>query len=327
MSQDPSSANRRDVLKLAGAAASLGAVGAAMPDATEASAPMLGTLRPSIYRFKLGGFEVTNLLDGFNAGRPTHPTFAGNLPAEKVYEHARANGVAPDKYEHVYVNTVVNTGKELVLFDTGNGQGRDPNMGKLPELLVQAGYRPEQIDIVVLTHGHPDHINGLVTGGKPTFPNARYIIGEVEFGFWKKGENVREARKGNRERYVQVVVPLAEKATFVKEGEVVSGIRAIQTFGHSPGHMSYHLESQGKRLLVWGDVSNHYIFSVQQPDWYGSFDDIPDAAVTTRKRVFDMVATEKLPVIGYHMPFPALGFVERAGTSYRWIPAGNQFNT
>lgn len=284
--------------------------------------PQAGTQRQSIYRFQLGGFEVTNLLDGFNPGRATHPTFAGNLPAETVHAHARANGVAPDKYEHVYVNTLVNTGKERVLFDTGNGQGRDVNMGKLPELLVQAGTSPEQIDVVVLTHGHPDHINGLMTDGRPTFPNARYIFGEVEFEFWKKGENVREERKANRERFVQVAVPLADKATFVKkEGEVVSGIRAIPTFGHSPGHMSYHVESEGQRLLIWADVSNNSIFSVQRPDWYGSFDDDKDAAVATRKRVFDMVATENLPVVGYHMPFPALGFVERAGAGYRWLPA------
>ena len=324
MSHDPS-ANRRDVLKLAGAA-SLATLGTALPSTVEAAAPMMGVLRPSVYRFKLGEFEITNFLDGF-LERPPHPTYAGNLPAEKVAEVAKANGVSPTKFEHVYVNTLVNTGKELVLFDTGNGKSRDPNLGKLRALLAEAGYKPEQVDIVVITHGHPDHINGLVDGDKPAYPNARYIFGEVEFDFWKKGENVREARKANREQFVKVAVPLAEKSTFVKnEGEVAGGIRAIPTFGHSPGHMSYHVESQGQRLLIWGDVSNHYIFSIQQPEWQASFDDDKDAAIATRKRVFDMAATDKLPVVGYHLPFPALGFVERAGTSYRWVPAGNQFN-
>jgi glyoxylase-like metal-dependent hydrolase (beta-lactamase superfamily II) len=320
-----SPANRRDVLKGAGAM-SLAALGTAVPTAVEAAAPMLGVLRPSIYRFKLGAFEVTNLLDGFLKRAP-HPTYGGNLPAETVAELARANGVSPDKFEHVYVNTLVNTGRELVLFDTGNGKGRDPNVGRLPALLVQAGYQPEQVDVVVITHGHPDHINGLVDGDKPTYPNARYIFGEAEFDFWRKGDNVREARKANRERFVKVAVPLAEKSTFVKtEDEVVPGIRAVPTFGHSPGHMAYHVESQGRRLLIWGDVSNHYIFSIQRPEWQASFDDDKDAAVATRKRVFDMAATDKLPVVGYHLPFPALGFVERAGASYRWVPAGNQFN-
>jgi glyoxylase-like metal-dependent hydrolase (beta-lactamase superfamily II) len=253
---------------------------------------------PSVYRFKLGDFEVTNLLDGFSPDRPSHPTFGGNLPAETVWAHGKACGVTPDKYEHVYVNTLVNTGRDLVLFDTGNGKGRDANVGKLPELMGQAGYTPDEVDIVVITHGHPDHINGLMVDGKPGFPNARYIFGEVEFDFWKKGENVREARKANREQFVKVAVPLADKATFVKtEGEVLGGIRAIPTFGHSPGHMSYHVESKGQRLLIWADVSNHSIFSVRQPEWHGSFDDDKDAAVVTRKRVFDWVATDRLPAL------------------------------
>ena len=318
-------ASRRDLLKLAGAT-SLATLSTSLPTAAEAAAPMMGVLRPSIYRFRLGAFEITNFLDGF-VERPPHPTYAGNLPAEQVAELAKANGVSPTKFEHVYVNTLVNTGRQLVLFDTGNGKGRDPNMGKLSALLVQAGYRPEQVDIVVITHGHPDHVNGLVEDGKPIYPNARYIFGEVEFDFWKKGENIREARKATREGFVKAAVPLAEKSTFVKqEGEVVGGIRAIPTFGHSAGHMSYHVESQGRRLLIWGDVSNHYIFSLQRPDWQSGADDDKDAAVATRKRVFDMVATDKLPVVGYHLPFPSLGFVERAGGSYRWVPAGNEFN-
>lgn len=304
----------------------MAALGTSVPTSVEAAAPMLGVLRPSIYRFRLGDFEITNLLDGF-VERPPHPTYGSNRPAEKIAELARANGVSPAKFEHVYVNTLVNTGKELVLFDTGNGKGRDPNMGKLAALLVQAGYSPDQVDIVVITHGHPDHVNGLLDGGKPVYPNARYIFGEVEFDFWRKGENIREARKATREGFVKAAVPLAEKATFVKhEGEVVGGIRAIPAFGHSPGLMAYHVESKGQRLLIWGDVANHYIFSIQQPEWHVGADDDKDMAIATRQRVFEMVATEKLPVVGYHLPFPSLGFVERAGLSYRWVPAGNQFN-
>ncbi len=138
---------------------------------------------------------------------------------------------------------------------------------------------------------------------------------------------MREARKVTREGFVKIALPFADKATFVKtEGEVVGGIRAIPAFGHSPGLMAYHVESGGQRLLVWADVANHAIFSVQRPEWHVAADDDKPAAVATRKRVLDWVATDKLPVVGYHMPFPSLGFIERAGGSYRWVPADNQFN-
>ena len=324
MASNRLSTNRRDVLRLAGTA-SLAALGAAMPAAVDAAAPALGVLRPNVYRFKLGAFEVTNVFDGY-VNRPAHPTYGTNQSAEAVDALAKANGL-PSQLEHHYVNTLVNTGRELVLFDTGSGRGRGPTIGKLAELLPAAGYKPEQIDVVVITHGHPDHIGGLMDGDRAVYPNARYVFGEREFDFWKKGDNVREARKANRELFVKMALPFGEKAAFVKnEGEVVGGIRAIPTFGHSPGHTSYHVESNGQRLLVWADIANHYVLSIQQPEWHTDADDDKDAAVATRKRVLDMVSKDKLPVVGYHMPFPSLGFVEKSGTSYRWVPATYQLN-
>jgi glyoxylase-like metal-dependent hydrolase (beta-lactamase superfamily II) len=326
MSQNEPIISRREALKLAAGAASLAAVG--LPEAARAAAPMLGVSRPSIYRFKLGSFEVTNFLDGYNQG-PPHPTFGNNQPPEAVQALARANGLSPTRMENPYVNTLVNTGKELVLFDAGNGRARMPTAGKLPELLVTAGYKPEQVDVVVITHGHPDHIGGLMEGegGKPTYPNARYVFGEVEFDYWRKGDGVPEARKANREQFMKVAVPFGEKATFLKgEGEVVPGIRAIPAFGHSPGMMAFHIESDGQRLLNWADVANHYVFAIQQPDWHVGFDHDKEAGAATRRRVFDMVSADKIAVVGYHMPFPSVGWVEKTGTSYRWVAAGYQFN-
>lgn len=323
------STTRRDLLKLLGGAASAAAMGAGLPTLAHAAAPMLGVSRPSIYRFKLGAFEVTSILDGYVQGNGPHPTFGNNQPPEVVQAYAKSQGISPTKIENPYVNTLVNTGKELVLFDAGNGKARMKTAGHLPDLLVTAGYKPEQVDVVVITHGHPDHIGGLMEGegGKPTYPNARYVFGEVEFDYWKKGENIAEARKANREQFMKVAAPLAEKATFLKgEGEVVPGIRAIPAFGHSPGMMAFHIESDGQRLLNWADVANHYIMAIQQPDWHVGFDHDKDAGAATRRRVFDMVSADKMPVVGYHMPFPALGWVEKAGTSYRWVPAGYQFN-
>jgi glyoxylase-like metal-dependent hydrolase (beta-lactamase superfamily II) len=326
MPQGQTTTTRRDMLKLAAGAASVAALGAAgLPTAAHASAPMLGVLRPTIYRFKLGNFEITNILDGTLAQASLHPAFGSNQTAETVQALAAANNLTL-RSENPYVPTLVNTGKELILFDSGNPKGRSPTTGHLPGLLVTAGYKPEQIDIVVITHGHIDHIGGLMTDGKPTYPNARIVFGEVDFDAWRKG-NVPDNRKPNVELYNQVAVPFAEKATFLKpEGEVATGIRAVNAFGHSPGMLAFHVESNNQRLLIWGDVANHYVVSIQQPEWHFAGDDMRDEAIATRKRILDMVSTDKIPVAGFHMPFPSIGFVEKVGAGYRWMPASYQFS-
>jgi glyoxylase-like metal-dependent hydrolase (beta-lactamase superfamily II) len=324
MSQGQQALTRRDALRLGGALALTTAAGAGLPGLAHAAAPMLGVQRPQVYRFKLGSFEVTNILDGFVQNN-LHPTFGSDQTADAVAALAKANGIST-RFDHHYVPTLVNTGKELVLFDTGNPRGRMPTAGKLVENLALAGYKPDQVDVVVITHGHPDHIGGLVDGGKPTYPNARYVFGEVEFDFWRKGV-VREARKTNLDLFNKVAIPFGEKATFLKpDGEVVTGIRAVNAYGHSPGMLAFHVESGNQRLLIWGDVANQYVVSIQQPEWGTGFDDVKDAAIATRKRILDMVATDRLPVAGFHMPFPSLGWVDKSGSSYRWVPATYQFN-
>ena len=292
------------------------------------AAKMLGIQQPAIFRFKFGGLEITNICDGKALRDGLHPKFGEERPAAEARALAEANRIDADKFEHPFTPTLVNTGKELILFDTGNGAARrGTGVGNLGTLLPAAGYAPEDVDIVVLTHGHPDHIGGLMEDGKPAFPNARYVFGATEFDFWKRGENIREARKANREMFMKLAVPLADRATFIKPGDTVaSGIHAVDGAGHSPGLMAFHIESEGKRLMLWADVAIHYVVALQRPEWTVDVDDDKDKAVATRKRILDMVATDRLWAIGFHMPFPGIGFVERYEANYRWVPASYQMN-
>jgi glyoxylase-like metal-dependent hydrolase (beta-lactamase superfamily II) len=298
-------------------------------------AAIQGEMQPTIYRFKLGGFEVATIMDSKVIREGLSPSFGGEPAAAEVKALAAANRIDANRYQHPFTPIVVNTGKELVLFDTGNGslsaeneqlKGRLPP-GNLVARMAEAGYKPEDVDVIVITHGHPDHIGGLTKAGAPVFSKARYVFGAADFDFWKKGENVREARKFNRELYVKICLPLADRSTFIKPGDVVvPGITAVDAFGHSPGMLAFMIESDGKRLLNWADTCGHYVVSIQRPDLHLDVDDDKDKAAATRKRVLDMVASEKIFVAGFHMPFPGLGFVEKAGNAYRWVPHSYQLN-
>ncbi len=159
------------------------------------------------------------------------------------------------------------------------------------------------------------------------FPNARYVFGSAEFDFWKRGENVREARKFNRELFMKICVPLADRSIFIQPGdEVVSGITAVDAAGHSPGLLAFHIESAGKRLMITADTFTQYVMAVQRPDWHFEMDDEKEKAVASRKRILDTLATDKLMFASFHMPFPGIGYVEKSSGGYRWVPHSYQLN-
>lgn len=305
----------------------LAAIGAAAAAPALAKAPMMGLARPTHYRFGLGGFEVTTLLDGAVQIPGPHPIFGQNVEAEDVAALAAETFLPADKMEIGFTPVILNTGSEVILFDTGNGAGRRPNAGLFRARLADVGLTPEQVDVVVLTHFHPDHIGGLMEDGEPAYPNARYVTHAVEYDFWSAEDKLT----GGTERVAKLtqsnVVPFAEKMTFVKDGDsVVSGVTCMEAVGHTPGHCAYHLESDGRRLLLAADFANHYVMSLQKPDWHVRFDMDKDAAVATRKKVLGMLAADKIPFTSYHMPFPAVGFVDEKDGGYVYEAASYQLN-
>jgi glyoxylase-like metal-dependent hydrolase (beta-lactamase superfamily II) len=318
--------DRRKTLLVAGATLAMPGVIRNRP--AFAAAPMLGPARPQFYRFQLGDFEVTTLRDGAVQVDGPHPIFGEDQPAEDVAAFAEENFLPADRMEISFTPILVNTGEALVLFDSGNVADRRPGAGNLVAAIEAAGYTADQVGVVVITHMHGDHIGGLMTDGVPTYPNAAYVTGEIEYDFWSHDDRLSGPTEGGARLVRSNVVPLAETMRFIgDEGEVVPGISAIAAFGHTPGHMAYHIESAGSRLMLWADAANHYVLSVQQPDWHVRFDMDKEEAVATRRRLFDMANAERIPVTGYHMPFPAVGFVDTtADGGYRWVQASYQLH-
>ena len=280
---------------------------------------------PMHQRMELGDFEITNILDTIVMRDGPYPIIGENASKEEVETLMRENLLPETKWQPGFTPTLINTGSEVILFDTGNGDSgsvKRPKGGLLKSQLEPAGFKPEDIDIVVITHGHGDHIGGLLEGGKPLFPNARYVTGEKEYKFWTTGDMNTDRLKGGAKKFKTQTDPIKDKFTFVKPGdEIVSGIEAVEAYGHTPGHMMYHIESDGKELLLWADCAHHHVASLARPDWHIKFDVDKEEGAKTRKRVYDMTANDRLPVIGFHMPFPSVGFVEKrkGEEGYRWI--------
>lgn len=290
-----------------------------------AAAAKLGPDYPMHQRMELGGFEITNILDTIVMRDGPYPIIGSNASEEEVKQLMSENLLPETQWQPGFTPTIVNTGNEIILFDTGNGDSgsvKRPKGGLLKSQLGPAGFKPEDIDIVVITHGHGDHIGGLLEGGKPLFPNARYITGQKEYDFWTTGDMNTDRLKGGAKKFKTQTEPIKDKFSFVNPGdEIASGIEAVEAFGHTPGHMMYHIESDGKELMLWADCAHHHVASLARPDWHIKFDVDKEQGAETRKRVYDMVAKERLPVIGFHMPFPSVGFVEKrkGEEGYRWI--------
>lgn len=311
---------------LAGAAALPAMAALLRPASAQAPAPAAPLAQvPGFYRFRLGAFDCTVLSDGWTSLDP-HPTFGTNATAEEVAAVLRGARRATDTVPTDFNCLAVRTGQQVILFDTGSGPNRPfgPNTGRLIENMAAAGIAPEEVTLVAYTHAHPDHCWGtLRADNTPAFPNARYALSGADYDFWaaeatgRMPDPVGMMARGTR----AVLRPFGQRTTMLAaQADVAPGVRALAARGHSPGHTVFRLESEGQALLVLGDTANHSVISLARPDWHFGFDADGAAAAATRRQVLGIAATDGTLVLGFHVPWPGLGWVEAAGEGFRFSP-------
>ena len=284
------------------------------------------------YRFKIGDFQATVISDGY--GPIPVPIFAVNASEAELASVLKANFMQP--VIQVTSNPlVVDTGRQRILVDTGFGEKLGPSFGSFPALeanMRRAGITPESIDLVAISHGHLDHIGGLVTkSGALAFPKAQFVFVDTEWNYWTDSRYVTEVnsspmpdpfKEGTIGAARENLPPIADRSRFVKQGgEITSGVHYIASPGHSPSHASILFASGNEQLMHMGDIAHHPVTSLQHPDWTPVFDYEPAQAIKSRKAILDRVATDRVMVLGYHFPFPALGHVVRRDTAYHWEAA------
>ncbi len=301
------------------------ATAALAPSLARAAVPIQEHQAPGFYRFKLGDYEVTILHDGARTF-PLPASFVSNVPPDQAAAAASDAFMPAGKVTVPFNPTLINTGSKLVLIDTGNGASPDGAVGQLFPNLAAAGVQPADIDVVVISHLHPDHINGLRTAdGAIAFPNATIIAPRTDWAFWMDDAHAAQATTAIDKVYFantrKILTGTDDRIGRYDWGsEVAPGITALATPGHTPGHTSFAITSAGRSMLVQSDVTNIPEFFLRNPDWHVAYDHDPDLAQLTRHKFYDMAASEKLLVAGYHFAFPSAGHVERTATGYRLVP-------
>ncbi len=293
-------------------------------DATFAAAPMVKTQAPGYYRMMLGDFEVTALSDG-TLGLPVS-TLLTNTTPERV-KKALARSSLKEPVETSVNGYLINTGTKLVLIDTGAGALFGPTVGKLIDNLKAAGYQPEQVDEIYITHMHGDHVGGLMAGDKLVFPNATVRADKRDADYWLNKSKMDAAPKDAKEMFQGAMASLnpyiaaGKFKTFDGATELVPGVRAMAAHGHTPGHTTYAVESKGDKLVLWGDLMHVAAVQFPEPAVTIQFDTDSKAAATQRKLAYADAAKNGYWVGAAHIAFPGLGHLRAEGSGYVWIPA------
>jgi glyoxylase-like metal-dependent hydrolase (beta-lactamase superfamily II) len=277
------------------------------------------------YRFKVGNFEclaVSDFISTYSASR-----FFTNAPTERLKQVLCEHNLEPEKIPSPFTCLFINTGRNKVLVDTGVGAGVHPQIGpyegRLLKNLQAEGVKAEDIDTVILTHGHGDHIGGAVDeSGRPVFANARYVMWKDEWDFWTSESALETERPFLVQMARKSLPPIQSQLDLVdREAEIVSGIYALNAKGHTPGHMAVAVSSGREELLYTSDTVLHQIH-LEQPDWHTDFYDHDlEQAAAAKQRLFDRAAAKKALVLAFHFyPFPNLGHVVKVGEGWQWQP-------
>lgn len=290
--------------------------------AAMAAAPMAKTNAPGFHRIMLGDFEVTAVSDG-TVDLPMDKLLMGK-PAK--IEKAFSKAFLKSPVETSVTAYVINTGSKLVMVDAGAGALFGPTVGKLVANLKASGYQPEQIDEIYITHMHGDHVGGLAANGAVAFPNAIVRADKHDADFWLSEANMNKAPEDKKGFFKGAMMSLNPYAAlghmkpFEGNTELVPGVKAMATYGHTPGHTSYVVESKGQKLVLVGDMIHVGAVQFDDPAVTIAFDSDSKAAAAQRKMVFDAAAKDGAMIGATHLQFPGLGHLRKAGKGYEWVP-------
>lgn len=306
-----STINRRTLINLAGAAG----LSSVLP-------PLGSAYAKAQITTKVGGFEISTFTDG-------HLNLPAAMVAANVDDAARAKALQSGGQTGATVRsplnvTLIRQGKNLILIDAGSGTRFVSTAGRLASQLESAGIDPGAVTHVIYTHAHPDHLWGTIDDfDELSFPNAAHYISQGEWNFWMSNDAINRVPK-DRQAFVigakRNLEAVKDRIKLVKPGQdIVTGLHVLETHGHTPGHISLQVGTGNDRVVVLGDALTHPIISFQHPDWQPASDQQPDLAVATRKRLLAALAADRIRIIGYHLPPPGLGRVEKAGSAYRFV--------
>ena len=294
------------------------------PALAQTVAPEAPVQAPGFYQFKVGEFIVTTVNDGFVL-LPLD-NLVTNAPLAQVQTYLQEAFLPTTVFHNSFTLTFVQTPDKLIMFDSGTGGQMGPQTGKLASNLRAAGLDLSKVTHVVFSHFHVDHINGLLTAdGQPTVPQAEIIMPEGEWSFWTDRSNETRSPEFQKRNFANVAKRFAPYRSRVRQisagSEVLPGIHAIAAPGHTPSHTIYRIENGGQQAMFIADTTHRPELFARHPELHAIIDFDQDLTETTRRRVLDMVAADRIRVTGYHYPFPANGYMLKEGANYRFVPA------